>query len=171
MNTKAKNLVSDEMVRVAVAACDKFITDWLKDGTSRGLEQIDESLRDGSIRAAIEAIAPMLAQAGDAVSVPVAWMWERRYSNGGNSKKAFDSKYQAEKYAKDGESLPTPDLVYPLYPHPPHDDGKVAIENIQRYYIHSISDSQGSCWFAEADSDGDWVKWSDIEAVIKEQRG
>lgn len=49
---------------------------------------------------------------------PVAWAWERRYSNGGYSRELVVSEFDARELAKDGGNLSQPDLVYPLYAAP-----------------------------------------------------
>jgi hypothetical protein len=72
------------------------------------------------------------------------------------------------------ENLPLLDYPTELQPIVFSDAGKVArdaIESIQRYEIRSAGDIYGgSCFFEEKDSEGDWVKWSDLDTAIKEQR-
>lgn len=45
----------------------------------------------------------------------LGWTWERRYSNGGYTRKFCTSELEARELAKDGESLSIPDLVYPFF--------------------------------------------------------
>lgn len=91
------------------------------------LEQVRDELRRPWNQTSAFAWCAQLADAIDAhLSQPqpvaqgeaVAWMWERRYSNGGYSKVTFSDEQSAREYAKDGESLTSPDLVYPLYATP-----------------------------------------------------
>jgi hypothetical protein len=49
----------------------------------------------------------------------LGWAWERRYLNGGYSRKFCVSEFDARELAKDGENLPAHDLVYPFYAAPP----------------------------------------------------
>ena len=46
---------------------------------------------------------------------PAAWVWERRYSNGGYSREVCQFKSKALELAEDGKNLPIPDTVAPLY--------------------------------------------------------
>lgn len=47
--------------------------------------------------------------------VPLGWAWERRYSNGGYTRRFCATEDEARELAKDGESLGSPDLVYPFF--------------------------------------------------------
>ena len=60
---------------------------------------------------------------------PVAWMWTRKYGDGGYTNRAFQMKCEADEYAKDSENLKYPDLVRPLY---------LGVENDNSNRIYSI---------------------------------
>jgi hypothetical protein len=85
-----------------IATCSANLT--LKFG--RAIEQ-------ASRRAALEE-----ADAKAAQRTPLGWVWERRYSTGGYTRKFCTSEFEARELAKDGAALPTPDLVYPFYADP-----------------------------------------------------
>jgi hypothetical protein len=46
---------------------------------------------------------------------PVAWLWQRNYSNGGYTREVCQFEGKARELAEDGKNLPTPDSVTPLY--------------------------------------------------------
>ena len=46
---------------------------------------------------------------------PKAWLWRRDYATGGYTEKVFLLESDAVEYAKDGDSLKSPDTVTPLY--------------------------------------------------------
>lgn len=50
---------------------------------------------------------------------PEAWMWTRNYEGGGYTNKVFAFLNDAEEYAKDSQTLKSPDIIRPLYTAPP----------------------------------------------------
>ena len=66
----------------------------------------------------IQTIQKYLAQP-EHTSEPVAWMWTRNYEGGGYTNKVFEFLNDAEEYAKDSQSLKSPDIIRPLYTAPP----------------------------------------------------
>ncbi len=50
---------------------------------------------------------------------PVAWMWTRKYGDGGYTDMVFKFLCDAEEYAKNSQNLKRPDIITPLYTSPP----------------------------------------------------
>lgn len=123
MTTNAKNLVSDEMVETA---CSAYHTGWSDKPYS------EKNIFRRCMRAPLEAIVPMLAQAGDAVSEPAAWRITTEVINEDMrpaGKKTFVTDDGKQAYLRATNNA----AVTPLYT-APHDDGKVArdAEELQR---------------------------------------
>ena len=51
----------------------------------------------------------------DRMKEPKSWLWRRDYATGGYTEKVFLLESDAVEYAKDGDSLKSPDTVTPLY--------------------------------------------------------
>jgi hypothetical protein len=69
---------------------------------------------------------------------PVAWMWTRKYGDGGYTDMVFKFLCDAEEYAKNSQNLKRPDIITPLYTSPPTRK-PFACNTIP--YEHSDSDS------------------------------
>ena len=67
---------------------------------------------------------------------PVAWMWTRNYEGGGYTNKVFEFLNDAEEYAKDSETLKSPDIIRPLYTAPPKRE-PLSDEEIDKGYQES----------------------------------
>jgi hypothetical protein len=50
---------------------------------------------------------------------PAAWMWTRKYGDGGYINEVFQFLCDAEECAKDSRNLKIPDIITPLYTSPP----------------------------------------------------
>ena len=77
------------------------------------LQRIADYMWEGGL---VDDIKELLAQPEqEQEQEPVAWMWTRKYGDGGYTNMVFQMKCEADEYAKDSENLKYPDLVRPLY--------------------------------------------------------
>lgn len=158
MTTNAKNLVS-ELLPCPFCGCEakRVHNDFLGDLSMAECRSCGASIHESKWNTR----APMLAQAGDAVSESVAWM-----SSGGDVSRS--------KLWCDERTGPNSMGPIPLYSHPPHDDGKVA-RDAERYRF--LRECKSNAYYVMAfDPEGDApclggeIMDNAIDAAIKEQR-
>ena len=93
-----------DLLRTAIKIIEEHVSTTLLSKLSNFIYEVDELLAQ-----------PEQEQEQE----PVAWMWTRKYGDGGYTDKVFQFLCDAEEYAKDSENLKTPDIITPLYRSPP----------------------------------------------------